>query len=183
MRKVILTLTVVLAFNLSNAQKVYEKYSLGNMSVVVEGTTKGEMYLDIDDVGVIMTSKDRVRFLLFLNECSNKFTKWAKVAKDNNVKELVKDINTLSLDGYFRYASEWRFGTANLRARISIVDGEAKWYIYIPKIIDDLNEYIDSEASLFFVTPTILREFNLYLDEERINSFISSENKQEDLFK
>ena len=182
MRKLFLLL--VFAFNITSAQEVYETYSKGGVSVSVKpGRSQGKMYLDIKEVGIVLTSKDRSEFLTFLQKSYDKYTEWVKIAEKNSVQELNKDIKTVDFKGYFMYGSKWKFSTAKLRAIISIKDGKNSCYVYIAKMKANDNQYMKSESTLLYITPEIIAEFTSFLNEEKINKFIASGNSVDALFK
>jgi hypothetical protein len=184
MKKVIFSVIVVLAYNLSNAQVDYGKYAFGNMSIVVdEGKSQGTMYMDIKDVGISLTAEQRSIFISFLDSSYSVYSRWSDVAKENNVNELRKDIESVKLDGYFKYGSKWQFSTANIKTIIVISEGKHTLYIYVPPMISSSNQYMKSEGQIGTVTSEIISEIKLYLEEEKINEFILSKNNVEDLFK
>ena len=184
MKNLILTVVGVLAFNLSNAQVEYETYTYGKISIVVEeGKNQGKMYMDIEDVGISLTAGQRSKYISFLDSSYAIYSRWSVIAKENNVTELRKDIESIKFDGHFKYGSKWQFSTANIKTLISISEGKHYLYIYVAPMTSTSNQFMKSKGQIANVTSEIISEIKLYLNEEKINKFILSKNNVEDLFK
>jgi hypothetical protein len=105
------------------------------------------------------------------------------VAKENNVLKLRKDIESIKLDSYFLYGSKYQFSRGTIKTIMLVSEGEHKMYIYIKPMTSRGNQYMKSKTQVVFVTQETITEIKLHLNEEKINSFISSKNNVEDLFK
>lgn len=185
MKKILVLLVAVLAFNTTNAQKVFKKYSRGNISVVTDGSTKGQVYLDLKldgKVGVSLKQKDREKFMSLLTESYAKYGEWVTVAKEKNIQSISnKEINKATFRGFFKYGS-WKFGEANIKTLFFITDGVPTCYLYVGKMVASDNQFMKSESVMITLTQDIINELKEGLSNESINGFIKSLNSTDDLF-
>jgi hypothetical protein len=183
MKKLLLVL-LLLAFNLVNAQIPYDTHTNGDISIIVKtGKSQGKMFLAINEIGIILRSKDRSRYLDFIKESYSKYSEWAKISNDNNVQEVRKDIKNMDFRGYFKYGSKWKFSTANMKSIFKVVEGKSICYIYVGVMEADDNEFMKSKGTVFYLNQDVIDELTTSLNEENINKFITSKNSVDDLFK
>jgi hypothetical protein len=186
MRKLTLVVLVaVLAFGTVNAQEKYGTFKSGTISSSV-AIESGKVYLDLNkegDYGLVLTKKDRAKFVLFLLNSRVKFLDWSGTAKDNGVKDMNKDIAKISLRGVFHYGS-WKFGTASIETLFYVQkDGSTRMYVYGNVIESSSNKYIKSDSEMIDLTSD--KDFNSLvkvLNNDTIDSFINAKNKSNDLF-
>ena len=184
MKKVLLVLGMVALTFSMNAQETYKDYSKGETQLVIkEGKSQGTMYMDLGDIGLILTVKDRERYGMFLTESYAKFSEWKDVALENEVKELTKEIKKFSVRAYFKYGSKWCFSTAKMQSSIYIVDGEIRMYVYVGKMVASTNQFMESESELIFLNEDDIKEILEVMNEEEISAFLNKTNSTEDLFK
>lgn len=185
MKNIFLLITLVASLNLFS-QEVYKQYTLGKISVVTKaGKSQGNIYLDLNkegSVGLSLDEKSKNKFITFMRESLDKVQEWTEVAKANNVQELRKEAQKVSLNGFFKYG-KWNFGTANMSSKFVIKEGEISSYIYVDKIQSSSNQFIKSDSEIFYITETLVNEIENYLSDESINEFIKSMTTADDLFK
>ena len=187
MKKVFLTLGTVLALNLSSAQEVYSTYTAGSETIKsAVSVDDGHVYLDLQSDGkyaLSLKKKDRARFKTFLDTARVKYNEWKKTAIDNSVVDMHKDIDNISLNAAFHYAS-WEFWVAKLRAIFWVnKDGGVRFYLHGGKITSNTNRYIKSETTMIDITDDAdFDSLLLVLKDSVVQSFIDSKNTQTNLF-
>ena len=185
MKKTITILYASLICILSaNAQMAYQTYSNGDISIDIRpGKSQGKMYMDIDEIGIILNAKNRSSYLEFINESFAKFSEWSTVANENNITDMKKDIKEFSASGYFQYGG-WKFGYSKHRSIFRIQeDGTHVCYVYIGEFQASSNQYMKSDPAIYYLTQELIDELTQYLNEENIETFIKLNNTTEDLFK
>lgn len=194
MKKVILSLVMVLAFSLQvNAQENYTTYTSNGedikVSIVVkEGKSQGHVYLDIlktGDLGLMLDNASDINRLKTLAvESYVKYKEWVKLAKESNVTDVIKEINSSKFDVYFKYGS-WKFSynkPVKFGMQISKT-GVETFYCVVPKVTASDNKYIKSKTGVvLFSDEEELNSFINCLDITKMNEFILSENKKADMF-
>ena len=168
----------------ANAQMIYQTYSNGDMSINIQpGKSQGKMYMDINEIGIILNAKSRSAYLEFLKESFAKFSEWSGVANENNITDMKKDIREFRVSGYFQYGG-WKFGSSKHRSIFRIQeDGTHVCYVYIGKFQAGSNQYMKSTPTMYYLTQELIDELTQYLNEENIETFIKLNNTTEDLFK
>ena len=185
MKKAIILSYVLIALVYStSAQKAYQSYANGDMSInITPGKTQGDMYMGIDEIGIILNEDTRTEYLEFLTSSYAKFTEWSDVAKANNVTDMSKDIKEFNVSGYFQYGG-WKFGISKHVSKFSIdADGSHMCYVYVGQFQASTNEYMESDATVYFLTQVLIDELALHLNEVTISEFITKHNSTDDLFK
>jgi hypothetical protein len=190
-----LLLLIFLIPLISTGQKKYGDFNLltsnYDISVTAEGKSKGEVYMDIEDNGKasinFKSEKERNDFSSFLSKTVEKFKEWKKTAKENNVKDVVKEIDNGDFGNLIAFSyGGWKFsfGKHNVAAIMLINDsGNIFYALRFPKVTASDNDYIESDASVMITSneDEILNIIEL-LKTETINGFIDGQNKKEDLF-
>lgn len=183
-------------FSIANGQETYSTYTSSNgvyeikSSVVIDGKSKGEVYLDLNSDGdaslMLKTQLSRESFLNFINTTFDKFKDWKNTALENSVTDLNKDINSERVgDGLaFRYGSwQFNFSPINLKAAMSIdKEGKVVYYLYFPKVESSSNEYIESDSQLLVMYEKDINSLNTALSENMINEYLDSKSSKDDLF-
>ena len=192
MRKIILLLVTILAFNLSNAQKKYGTFQSvrGAIKCSVD-SKKGHIYLDLNTKGSqsiqFKDLKQRQVFIDFINSSLSKFKEWKQKAIDNDVNDLIKEIEVASVgDSYaFNYGG-WNFawGKTLVKAKMSISkSGIVNYALVIPKRTSSKNEYIKSKTSvIIFDNDEDVLNLSELLTDKVINAFLEKESNKKDIF-
>jgi len=183
MKKLTIALILFLTSNLLNAQELYQTYTNGKIEVVIkDGSLQGNLYLHIDDVGIILTQLDRAKFLDFINNSYLKYIEWSDLAKKNEITKMSKVIETATFKSFFKY-SGWKLSNVKISAMISIENGTPQYFLFLPAMQDSNNQYIKSSPQVLLLDLNVMSELTTYIDEEKISEFIKLKNTQENLFK
>ena len=140
------------------------------------------------EVVLIIKSEQLEKFKSIIDSAKVTYKNWSKIAKENNVTELDKEISIDKITfacGFF--TSKWHFDfSVQLKARFKILpNGE---YVLIlqnkSKLVSSSNQYIDSDG--FYIVFTSSDEIDSFLNKLTLESVISHYEKKsskEDLFK
>lgn len=142
--------------------------------------------------GLMIKSKHIERFIACLNKGKKKYVEWTNTAKENNIKDLTKDIDVGKmprLEGYFYY-SEWKFDF-NVVPFVKYMVTEKKdgsvdyaFLIYTGELTSSSNKYIDSDSFVYaFYSEEEIEEFIILFKPELVYEFYNEKNNEEDLFK
>ena len=185
MIKTITTIALVLGTMATQAQQDYKIYTNGTSAITVEtGSTQGNMYLEVEDIGIrLRTSRDRHNYVALMEVSYAKYTEWKDIAIANGVTSLNKEISHLTFDGYFQYGGEWFFGSVDVRTGISIHNGVTRMFVYFGEMEASSNQFINSESFVISMDKSGVNELKGLMEEGAIRNFISAANNKTELFK
>jgi len=137
MKKVLVVLLTVFTLSTAEAQKDYSTYTKDNYKVLVD-IKSSDVYLELNkkgDIGLLLSKKDKVKFIDLLNSSYVKYTEWVKVASDNNLEDApFKEIKRFSSRGFFLYGSKWKFGSTSIIFYFSVNNGVGSFEMYTTKM-------------------------------------------------
>ena len=195
MKKIIMLLLLVPL--ITSSQKKYSSFNVSteqmDVAVVVDGESKGNVYMDYEDDGSAAISfdaeADRKLFTDFVKTTFNKFKEWRKTAIENNVKELLKEIesgdfgNTIA----FRYGSKWKFsfGAHTIKASMFITkSGDVYYLLTFPEVEASDNQFMTNDKVNWIISEEKnINSLITALSPEKVNEFINNSSNKEDLFK
>lgn len=195
MKKIIIILLLVPL--IISSQKKYSSFKIYtdqmDVSVVVDGESKGEVYMEYEEDGSALMSfhseADRKLFTDFVKTTFNKFKEWRKIAIENNVKELIKEIdsgdfgNTMA----FIYGSEWKFSIGAHTIKASMFIGKAGDVYYLltfPEVESRDNQYMTNDGVDWIISDEKnISSLITALSPEKVNEFINNSFNKEALFK
>lgn len=185
MKNQILTIALfLLSFTSFSQHAIYnDPLYKGQMEVTLEEDRKGylmcfEVYnKDMSKSIYVIKQSRHQEFMEILKGIGEKYEEWTKVAKENNVNSLMKDIQhkPLWIDVYFYYGSTVHKGFDNIQAKF-MVDEEG--YILVltaESTISNSNQFIKNEFSLI--------SFKSKEDFDTFVEMISVERAQKELSK
>lgn len=191
-----LSLCVFCAIGL-NAEKVVATYSLSyfNKTYDIEASEikndKFSVYIGVSaehsstEAMIEVESGKLVEFKQALLQMRDKYVEWSKVAKENNVKDMSKEMDisfpstTICWKG-----SKWFFSFGQrLTPRFLILDDGRFVVTFVKKVTASSNEYIDEKIYWVFSDPKEIDELISNLDIEKIKSKLQEKEKAADLFK
>jgi hypothetical protein len=185
--KVMIMTLMVLLVSLSYGQVSYDTYKGRKISVVLNGNSKGTIYLSVnqkESIGLILDDKSQVKFKVLINESYDKMVDWDSIAKVNNITEIsLKMISEVKFNGYFLYGTKWNFGRTSVRTYMSMVGGKSNLCVYTSVITSSTNQFMKSKSSLTEFTKSELDSLLESLNKEDIDEFINSRNNVDNLFK
>ncbi|PKP33898.1 MAG: hypothetical protein CVU00_09285 [Bacteroidetes bacterium HGW-Bacteroidetes-17] len=208
MKKSYLTLIALVFLSLTSfSQKPFETYTMEylkdgkeyTIDIAIDTTKKDDFSLYTDmystdastkSLGIIITNKNYESFIEALNAAKAKYIEWTKVAKENNVKELRKEIevNAKNIKGYFLYGSKWKFDySISLSFTFSVISLESglKYVLIVGtgKMTASDNQFMETDSGLIvFSNVNEIDDFLSKITLDKINEF-KTKPKKEDLFK
>jgi hypothetical protein len=199
MKKIILTVaTFVLSMTL-HAQQSIGKFTMSftdsEFSVEATEPKDGEykLYIDMFSLdksvkagGITVKSKDVPALIALLQDVKAKYTEWEKLAQENGVAELDKEIPTANrpkCGGFFRYG-DWKFDySVTLSPRFFKTPDNTLALVHTGKMIASDNQYIDASDFVFaFKNAAEIDELISLLDPQKVIDFYSKKTDTEDLF-
>lgn len=142
----------------------------------------------VDKCGLMIKKKNYQSFITALNEAKLKYIDWVKIAKDNNVTEMAKNMPIkCKVGAYFQYGNDWHHKyIVNLNFPFAIVEsGGILWYtlgLRVGEIESSTNEYIDMDGLFIPISSADeLEDFMNAISMKKINEFFKKP-KIEDLF-
>ena len=137
---------------------------------------------------LIIDAKKLEGFKEYLNFAKAKYLEWEKTAKENNVKELDKEIE---FDGKRQFYSaafsygKWHFDySVPLKYRFKIVDGKYLLIISTGELNSSSNQFIDSDGIVIvFSNENEIQEFIDKLNVAKMEEIFKNNTKKDDLFK
>ena len=139
--------------------------------------------------GIGITKKQYPDFINAINEAKVKYEEWVKTAKDNNVKELSKQMDIkCKVSGNFIYGKDWHFQfTVNPTFNFKIIEDESDLkYLLIfrtGELTSSSNQYMKVDGfALVFTSTAEIDAFTKAISIEAIDEFIKKP-KEKDLFK
>jgi hypothetical protein len=141
------------------------------------------------DGGVKIKKDNYQNFTTAMQEAKIKYEEWLKTAKENNIKELTKNMTMSSLcDGYFLYGTKWNFQfDVKLRFEFRILEsnGIVKNLLLVKtgELKSSSNEFMTVDGFvLVFSSTKEIDDFISVISIEKISAF-QNKPKKEELFK
>lgn len=130
-------------------------------------------------------SKNIEAFVQFLTQMKEKFVEWSDVAKENNVKDMSKDMDFKSPSTTICwYGSDWFFSfDQKLEPTFKIRDNGEKIAFIYKKVTASSNQYIDESIYWVFSTPEEFDALIEQLNVEKIMAKLQNTQKASDIFK
>lgn len=195
MKKIISLFVVFLTCSMCLAQEKIGEYHSAylNKDLYVEYSDKSNEYY-IQIVGETMTRhccfivKDVENFRTSLLECKNKYAEWAKVAKENNVKTMDKDMDIKFSKGSFAwyYGGDWHFNFyATPKPRFLITSDNNYLFLLFSgnEFTASDNQYIKESAYWVFASVSEIEELLNLISPETLQKFLDNKAAKDDLFK
>lgn len=138
--------------------------------------------------GIFMSNSSNERFYKALTDAKKKYAEWIAVAKENNVTQVSKDMDTeCTVAGYFYYGDKWRFQwRLDIDFRFKITEGAKEYLLIINtgKITSSENEYIDHKGfALVFTSPEEVDEFLAKISPEKMSQSVEKFKDKKSVFK
>ena len=197
MKKMFLNIILCLFISISaNAEKVVGSYTLsyfdrtydieaseiknGKFSIYIQVSAEREATKAM----ICVESSDLDKFKQSLIQTRDKYEEWSKVAKDNNVKDMSKemDIKYPSMTVCW-LGSKWFFSNQKLQPRFLIVDSGKHLVTFIKKVKASSNQYIDETIYWVFSSSKEIDELLSQLDFTTIKSKLEERESESGLFK
>jgi hypothetical protein len=167
----------------------YDFYGEVNVEYTVEGNDKYDVWLSIRDNShfVRLKYKDLPNAEKFFIESYNKFLEWVKIAEENNVKDVQREINKTKIGDLLGWNyGGWQIasGSVEVEASMSITDDGTPYCIFLfPKKKSSSNRYIESETKiLMFGLDDDFDSFVIHLNQEYTKKLVDEFNSRVDLF-
>lgn len=162
-------------YNIEASEIKNGKFSV-YIQVAAEGSSNAMISLDNTELD---------KFNDFLQKTKEKYIEWSKVAKDNNITEMSKEMDFKSPSTTICWlGSKWWFSFGiKLQPRFLILD-DGNYVVTIVKTVRaSSNEYIDETIYLVFSTPEEIDVMISLLNEEDITAELQKAQNSSDLFK
>ena len=198
MKKIILTLTILMLGTSAYAQEAYTDYTCGysDKKYDIQIGKDGKLYIDVmsfdataTKAGLMLDRKREPDFSSCLDTAFKKYTEWKDIAVKNNVKELTKGIPcSCRLEGYFKYG-DWQFDPYIAPTfEFTIIESQGKiWHLMIMrtgKMTSSSNQFMECDgAAIVFSTPEEFKDFMAKIKPANVDTFIANKPKTEELFK
>ena len=143
---------------------------------------KGE--LENQEDNIIIKSTNIPEFSLFLRQVRDKFIEWKKVAQDNNVRDMNKEMDFSSprVDIGWSY-KEWHFAIGETLKPTFFVFKDGKCSVSMSKkVTSSSNKYITEEVFFVFTNPDEITELIKAIRKENILPKLKSNSDKLDLF-
>lgn len=135
---------------------------------------------------IVVKGKDIELFKTALELARDKFSEWKKVAKENNVTEMNKEmgINFPKVTVAWLYGRKWWFSWGNkinLKfLTLKILDNTRCIALWAPTVTSSTNRYIDQEIYFVFGDEEDFNSIINQLDSQRIlNELLNTKNNSE----
>lgn len=159
----------------------YVKYSeeTGEYCIQIIGETAiRDCYFIFNDIDNFRTS---------LSDAKDKYAEWVKVAKENNVKTMSKDMDIKFSKGTFAwYSRKWHFNFyAVPKPRFLITStGDYLFLLFLGEEFSASdNQYITEKAYWAFSSVSGIEELLNLISQETLQKFLDSKATKDDLFK
>lgn len=199
MKKLIYLFTILMTINF-NAQKKFAEYytdywpDIKKFDIEVSGNNE-----KLDAIWINVRTLDDLRpkgfikipinklpeFIEYLNASKAKYEEWTKIAKENNVLDVTKeiDIKKFSTTVAFQYG-KWQFTTARINPRFLLSKGVAKIVFGTHELTSLSNQFIKSEGlALVFTSIDEINDFISLFDVNKMQEFLNKDSDKKDLFK
>ena len=198
MKKVFLMLSMSLGVSLYSQETIGSytmEYSSAEFDVQATQPKDGEykLYIDMYSLdpsvkmaGIVVKSSELSSFVGLLQDAKNKYIEWEKLAMDNNVTDLDKDIPTTTkprVTGFFRYG-DWKFDySVTLRPRFLKTAEKTLVLIHTGKLVASDNQYMDvNDVVMVFSNIGEIDALISLLDPAKVTEFYSKKTNTEDMF-
>ena len=135
---------------------------------------------------IVVNGKDLELFKTALELARDKFSEWKKVATDNNVTEIRKEmgINFPKVTVAWLYGRKWWFSfdnKINLKFLVLKVSDDTRFVAFwAPTVTSSSNHYIDQKIDITFANEEDFNSIINQLDGQRIlNELLKNKNKSE----
>ena len=198
MKKIYLSIIVCLFCSLvAHAEKVIGHYTMSyfNKSYDIEASEiengKFTVYIQVRAEreftrAMISIESDKLEeFKQSLVQMKEKFEEWSKVATDNNVTEMSKEMGIKFPSTTFCWlSSKWFFSfRQKVNPKFLILDNGNHVAFFVKKVESSSNEYIDETFYWVFSNSEEFDELISKLDYEKIKSELEKKESASDLFK
>lgn len=163
-------------FEISVSTEKDASSTISNVYIDVAGESKNET--------VTLDYKYPSSLLSSLKEVRNKYAEWIKVAEDNHITEMVKQIPVdMPPVTVCWYGTKWFFAfDKRLNFDFMILDDGKKILVMNAKVTASSNEYIDQKFYWVFQSVTELDKFINTLDYPKFIEKLNAKSNNEDLF-
>ena len=180
-----------------NAEKVVDTYTLSyfNKTYDIEASEikndKFSVYIGVNaernstKAMIEVNSENLEEFNQALRQMKDKFVDWSRVAKENNVKEMSKEMEiTFPSISICWLGSKWFFSFGEkLKPKFLILDNGNFVVSFYKKVTASSNEYIDEKIYWVFSDSKEIDELVSKLNVEKLKSKLQEKVKAADLFK
>ena len=197
MKKIILVLFLLtFVLHINAAQKVGEyTNSYFSKTFSIEAAEKNnkieDVYigvqtdLDFRKAYISVEGEDLELFKNALELARDKFSEWKKIAKDNNITEMCKEmgIDFPEVAVAWLYGGEWEFSFDNkINLAFLILDDGQMVAAWAPTVTSSSNRYIDQEIYFAFADEKDFDDIINQLDGQRILNELLKNKNRSDLF-
>lgn len=197
MKKYIFTLLIILFSTSAFAEKIVANYhsDYWDKDFDIEASEiengKFSVYIQVpaknDNTRAMLSfeSSDIELLKMTLTQIKEKFAEWSKIAHDNHVTEMSKDMDfKLPPSTICWHGSKWFFSFRHkLQPKFSILDSGNHVVSFVRKATSSSNKYIDETIYWVFSSPKEIDEFISILNMDKIKEQLLSKEKADDLFK
>ena len=131
--------------------------------------------------------EDIDNFRTSLSDAKDKYAEWVKVAKENNVKATIKDMDIKFSKGVFAwYDGEWHlnFDAVPKPRFLSTSTGDYNFLLFLGEEFSASdNQYITEKAYWAFSSVSEIEELLNLISQETLQKFLDSKEPKDDLFK
>ncbi len=177
----------------SVAQVKLSSYNYSNTEISalyqVEGKDKYDLWLYLDDGSnfIRFSLKDLPKANKFFSDSYTKFQEWAKIAEENEVKDIRREIAKAKIGNLlgFRYGSmHFSFGSVNVIATMRIFEDGTPYCMFVfPSQESSNNRYIKSDTIiLMFGLEDDFGSFLKHFDQEYSRKVVDEYNAKGDIF-
>lgn len=195
MKKITLLL-LLLSAAASNAQKKIDQYSSGyfeknyDIEASLDKKEGFKVYIALaaestsTEARIMLKSKDINSFITALTETKNKYMEWSKVAKENNVDDLSKEIDVKfpNIDIAW-YGSKWFFSfNQKLKPRFSILSDGRHVVTFYNNNVSSSNQFIKESTYWVFSDEKEFDEIISKINYDAVKGKLDAEESKKDLF-
>ena len=163
-------------YDIAIATEKNDPYTISDVYIDVAGKTKRDaVTLDYKNPSLLLSS---------LKEVRNKYAEWVKVANDNHITEMTKQIPVdMPSVTVCWYGTKWYFAfNKRINFVFMILDSGKNIIVMHSKVTASSNEYIDKEFYWVFQSVAEIDEFITKLDYPKFIEKVTTKANTEDLF-
>ena len=163
-------------YEISISTEKNDPSTISNVYIEVAGESKNEtVTLDYKSPALLLSSLKKVR---------DKYSEWVKVAEDNHITDMTKQIPVdMPSVTVCWYGTKWYFAfNKHINFDFMILDSGKKIIVMHTKVTASSNEYIDQKFYWVFQSVAELDEFIKKLDYPKFIEKISEKANNSDLF-
>ena len=141
--------------------------------------------LDFRKAYISVEGEDLELFKNALKLARDKFSEWKKIAKDNNITEMCKEmgIDFPEVAVAWLYGGEWEFSFDNkINLAFLILDDGQMVAAWAPTVTSSSNSYIDQKIYFAFANEKDFDSIINQLDGQRITNELLKDKNKSDLF-